>query len=193
MGIIIVAGGLPNLVVPAVDNGKKDVQARAGSSFEFSASSKNMSASSLPPPDRSEHSPAKDMQEQPLGVPEFKETHASATNMDLDMGDGGIGRTSCSDSVSSSLVRDASKDMAGNVSGKDRYYDSGSSKVMRTGGSMSLNSMSSDTLEATILDLEELANKVKWLKEVLEFGIPLSNARQSSWKFLEHRASSTPK
>ncbi|RVX22130.1 hypothetical protein CK203_001009 [Vitis vinifera] len=44
---------------------------------------------------------------------------------------------------------------------------------MGTDGSIALNSMHSDTLDAAILDLEELANKVKWVKGILDHGIPL--------------------
>ncbi|XP_059650903.1 uncharacterized protein LOC132297474 [Cornus florida] len=77
--------------------------------------------------------------------------------------------------------------------GEGLYYREESSKKMRTGGSISLNSMCSDTLEAAIMDLEELANRVKWLRSMLEFGIPLSNAVRPPWKFVEHHASSAPK
>lgn len=64
-------------------------------------------------------------------------------------------------------------------------------KKYRASGGMTLNSMRSHKLEAGILDLEELVNKVKWLKSILECGIPLSNAAKPQWKVMEHIASSS--
>ena len=105
-----------------------------------------------------------------------------------------IGKTSWSDSVSSSHVRDALAETAGNDTvGEDQDCYSGSPKKMRIGGTISLNSMSSDTLEAAVMDLEELANRVKWLKGILESGVPFSNGVRPAWKFVEHRGSARPK
>ncbi|XP_057959326.1 uncharacterized protein LOC131151881 [Malania oleifera] len=185
---------LPNLMV---DEERRDGQGIAGSPTGVIASfSSHISGSSVPPPDRSEHSLATEMSKQPLsstGTGSKKEMSAPETNMDLDVADGSTGRTSLSDSVSSSHFGDDLDGLMGTKVGKDRYSNSGSSKKMRTGGDTFLNSMCSDTLEASILDLEELANKVKWLKGILEFGIPLSNAVRPPWKFLEHRAPSMQK
>ncbi|KAI3964664.1 hypothetical protein MKX01_020481, partial [Papaver californicum] len=50
-----------------------------------------------------------------------------------------------------------------------------------------LNSTFFDTIEASIMDLEELVNKVKWLKGALDYGADFSNAMKPSWKFLETR------
>ena len=43
------------------------------------------------------------------------------------------------------------------------------------------------------LDLEEINCQVKWFKRILEFEILLLDALRSSWKFVEHRGSFTPK
>lgn len=40
-----------------------------------------------------------------------------------------------------------------------------------------------DPLESSIMELEELANKIAWLKGLLKFGIGSSNAMKSAWKF----------
>jgi hypothetical protein len=56
-----------------------------------------------------------------------------------------------------------------------------------------VNSTRSDSIEAAIFDLEELVNKVKWVKNILEFGIPLPARVKPEWKFVEHRPSSTSK
>ncbi|PWA40838.1 Agenet-like domain-containing protein [Artemisia annua] len=48
--------------------------------------------------------------------------------------------------------------------------------------SVDLNIMHEETLEAPILDLEELANKIKWIKSILHSHQPPSNDR-TCWKF----------
>lgn len=179
--------------VPAENEGRTDSQGRAGSSVKFNPSfSSHISDCSSPPPDGSEHSPEKEMTEQPLNIADSKKRKQTLkTKMDLHKGDMCIGKTSSSDSVSTSHVGHTSEERT--IGGRDRCGNSGSSRKMGTDGSIALNSMHSDTLEAAILDLEELANKVKWVKGILEHGIPLPNALQPPWKFLEHRAPSTPK
>lgn len=170
-----VAGGLhPNLA-----DQNKDAQAITGSSYEFISS--RMSTGSLPHRNKYEHT-LNDGDGDGDGKRDFKKAKLERLLIGPESKDSGIGKTSCSDSVSSSLVRDASD-------------DNESLKKMRSGGSTSmyLNTLCSDTLEATVLDLEELVNRVKWLKRVLERGIHSSNVTRPSWEYLEHRASSKPK
>ena len=59
----------------------------------------------------------------------------------------------------------------------------------RSDRSLCLNSMSSNTIEAAIIDLEELVNRIKWLRHVLNLRVPLSDTKQSSWEFSKHHAS----
>ncbi|WVZ26957.1 hypothetical protein V8G54_000209 (mitochondrion) [Vigna mungo] len=55
--------------------------------------------------------------------------------------------------------------------------------------SLYLNSMSSNTIEAAIMDLEELVNRIKWLRDVLNLRVsPLSDTKQS-WEFSKHHPS----
>ncbi|XP_015070702.1 uncharacterized protein LOC107015055 isoform X1 [Solanum pennellii] len=68
-------------------------------------------------------------------------------------------------------------------------YSSCPLKKFRTSDGVQLHSTGSDTTEAAILDLEELVNKIKWLKGLLELGKPMSNVAIPSWKFVEHNAS----
>jgi hypothetical protein len=176
-------------MVHAEAEGRNGVQAAVRASLERNASfSSHTSASSLQPPDGLEQ-----MARLPLINTESKEIQASETKLELDMGDNGIGKTSYSDSVSNSHNRDASANILGNMAGKGKNDSSGSSKKLKADGSISLNSMCSDTIEAAVMDLEELVNRVKWIRGFLELGKPLSNSVQNPWKFLEHRASSTPK
>ncbi|VFQ76820.1 unnamed protein product [Cuscuta campestris] len=88
-----------------------------------------------------------------------------------------------------------SSDEATEVDGQpdeDLYYAKCPLKKFRTGEGERLNSTGSDTLEAAIMDLEEMRNKIKWLKQMLESGDPRSNPH-NSWEFVEHFASSTHK
>ncbi|XP_061362848.1 uncharacterized protein LOC133306533 isoform X2 [Gastrolobium bilobum] len=66
------------------------------------------------------------------------------------------------------------------------YNDENPTKKMRSNGSLCLNSMSSNTIDAAILDLEELVNRIKWLRDVLNLGVPLSGTAQPSWEFSHH-------
>ncbi|KAE8709199.1 Aproteint domain-containing protein [Hibiscus syriacus] len=93
------------------------------------------------------------------------------------------------DGVSSLHIQDTSKQMLGMA---DKFSDKGLKK-MKIDESVCLNSTYSDTIEAAVLDLEELICRVKWLQRILDFGTPSPDASTSSWKFIEHRSSSIPK
>ncbi|KAI8561045.1 hypothetical protein RHMOL_Rhmol04G0305600 [Rhododendron molle] len=156
------ATGLPKLEIDAMDEGIKDVQATHVSSSDASFSSQ-ISSNSLP------------------------QTYSSADeNTGLGIGDSTIGKTSSSASFSTSYVRDTSTENAALPAEEDQSYCIGPSMKMRTSDNISLNAVNADTLEASIIDLEELVNKVKWLKGILELGAPLSNAGRPPWKFMEN-------
>ncbi|KAJ8531486.1 hypothetical protein K7X08_026920 [Anisodus acutangulus] len=73
-------------------------------------------------------------------------------------------------------------------------YSSCPLKRFRTSDGVQLHSMGSDSMEAAVLDLGELATKIKWLKGLLEFGGPVSSAAaRPSWKFVERHTSSVNK
>ncbi|KAI3887752.1 hypothetical protein MKX03_018599 [Papaver bracteatum] len=91
----------------------------------------------------------------------------------------GTEETSFSDSVSSKSVS-----ARNNVVSREQYIFCGSSKKLRK-SETELNSWFIDSIEACIMDLEELTNKVIWLKGALEYGAEFSNAKKPSWKFLE--------
>lgn len=44
----------------------------------------------------------------------------------------------------------------------------------------------SDTVDSAVMELEELANKIRWLKGLLQCGFRWSNAMKPSWKILEN-------
>ncbi|GAB4843221.1 hypothetical protein Ancab_013188 [Ancistrocladus abbreviatus] len=122
-----------------------------------------------------------------------EETQVPMRSVSVDVGYSGIGKSSCSDSISSAPVRGVSAEVPGAISHKEQHCDDGSSKKVRADETIPLNCMGSDTIESMILDLEELVNRVKWLKRMLEFGIPLPDSVNPAWKFLEHLAVSAPK
>lgn len=122
-----------------------------------------------------------------------KDTPTAETNMESDVADSRFGKTSCSDSGSSSQVKDLLNKMGETATRIDIVDNNRSVKRMKTDEGIILNSMSSDTLEAAILDLEELVNRVKWMKGMLEIGMPLTGATCPRWKFVGNHISSTPK
>lgn len=167
-----------NSDVNAMDGKTKDFRATAGSSFTPSVSS-HISANS----DDLKRCRMKKPKQSLSTTVSFENAPTLEANMDLHTGDCATEKTSMLDSVSSSL----------NTAEEDQYYLSGSLKRLRNEEIVPLNSMRSDSIEAAIFDLEELVNKVKWLKGILEFGISLPNDVRPSWKFVAHRASSTLK
>ncbi|XP_058211970.1 uncharacterized protein LOC131324150 isoform X1 [Rhododendron vialii] len=160
------ATGLPKLEIDAMDEGITDVQATRVLSSDASFSSQ-ISSNSLP------QTYSKVARERP------------EENTGLGIGDSTIGKTSSSASVSTSCVRDTSTETAALPAEEAQSFCRGPLMKMRTSENISLNAMYSDTLEASIIDLEELVNKVKWLKGILELGAPLSNAGRPPWKFME--------
>ncbi|XP_043692590.1 uncharacterized protein LOC122643026 [Telopea speciosissima] len=153
--------------------------------------SSHSSACSLPVPDRSEQPPEQETTEQPSSGEVDEEGQSPHTGTELGLGDSSMGKANGTCSVSSSSDKGASDVVARTTGRKDRYGYGESSKKMRISENECLNSMCSDTIESAILDLEELANRIKWLKGVLQLGFPLSNAMRPPWKFLENRASFT--
>ncbi|KAJ4968084.1 hypothetical protein NE237_014785 [Protea cynaroides] len=160
----------------------------APSSQSIAPISSRSSACSLPVPDTSEHPPEQETTEQPSCGEIDEEGQNPHTNTELGLGGSSMGKANGTCSVSSSSDKGASVVVARTTGRKDRYGYGESPKKMRISGNDCLNSMCSDTIESAILDLEELANRIKWLKGVLQLGFPLSNAMRPPWKFLENRA-----
>lgn len=184
MGTFVSAEGSQNLMVPPVE-ATENAHSTAGPSLECNASfSSRMSSSSLPSLDKSEQ-----RANRPLSPAASKDMHAVETKTGFDVGDSGIGKSSYSDSVSSSLIRDAATEMPETDAGNKSCENSGSSKKMRYDRNIPLNSSFSDTIEAAILDYEEFVNRVKWMKAILQSGTIPSNTVQPTWKFLEQRSS----
>ncbi|XP_030512980.1 uncharacterized protein LOC115727014 isoform X1 [Rhodamnia argentea] len=142
-------------------------------------------------------------QEVPLDINAFEksppETHTNSEKSPREkyensaVASSGLGKANSCDGVSSYNVRVASAEMEASFSKENNDYDLHCRKKLKSDDHTLFNSMFSDTLEDAIIDLEELANRVRWLKDILELrGHPSKNVK-SSWKFLELRASATSK
>ncbi|XP_024019959.1 uncharacterized protein LOC112091196 isoform X2 [Morus notabilis] len=151
-----------------------------------SAFTSHVSSSSSEPPDKMEET-----KKRPLCAMEEKE-NTQGTKTESDMENDSIGKTICSDNDSNSDVKAGSTDVGEMMLEKDRL-EGGSSKKMKTDVNIPLNLMFSNTIEAAVLDLEELVNRVKWMKSLLEIATSSSNTTRPPWKFLGHLASSAPK
>ncbi|XP_040374889.1 uncharacterized protein LOC112197880 isoform X4 [Rosa chinensis] len=133
------------------------------------------------------------------------EMEATATRVDIldnkkplkrkktHVADSGFGKMSFSDGVSKLHVEDASNEMEATTTRVDILDNTKPVKRKKTHEDIVLNSMNSDTLEAALLDLEELVNRIKWMKGILEIGLPLTGAMRPRWKFLGDHSSSAPK
>lgn len=175
---MVVAGGSPNLIDCIVSEREKDVQSTPKASTKHKGS---LSSHISTGPCKGKQSVKKSLNE--------KHTNITKKTIGLDVVDHDPKKRNCSYGVSSPHIQDASTQVPRMV---DKYDDSGL-KPMKADESVRLNSTYSETIEAAILDLEELVSRVKWLKRILDFGTPLSNTLTSSWKFIEHRESSIPK
>ncbi|XP_057751358.1 uncharacterized protein LOC130969588 isoform X3 [Arachis stenosperma] len=118
-----------------------------------------------------------------------KQFDTTGNRTEIDEIDSKIRKTCFSDSISSSHSMDASigntERIPTNGESNNHEYPS---KKMRSSDSLGLNCMSSNTIEAAVLDLEELVNRIKWLRGILNFGIPSSCTKQPSWEFSQHHA-----
>ncbi|XP_011029861.1 PREDICTED: uncharacterized protein LOC105129476 isoform X2 [Populus euphratica] len=175
-------GSSTNLAVHAADKRRRDPEDTVRASYELKASLSSHIATS-----RSEL-----MGKGPLNPAASNETRTPGRNIVLGVTNGGAAKSRCSDSQSSPHVRGASAEVAEDAGGKDNDDNDPPLKKMRADGGICSDSTCSDTIGAAILDLEVLVNRVKWMKDTLKFGMPLSNTARLSWKFLEHRGPSRP-
>ncbi|XP_074319537.1 uncharacterized protein LOC141656525 [Silene latifolia] len=96
--------------------------------------------------------------------------------------DSSIRKPSCSDSVSSSYVRDTSAEIPAASSAEKKDPENATAKKKRLNDAIPLNSMSCDSVESAITDLEELVCRVKWLKQILKSENP-STSLHENWEY----------
>ncbi|TKY68083.1 Tudor, plant [Spatholobus suberectus] len=115
-----------------------------------------------------------------------KQCNIARNGMGIDESDSKVERACFSDNVSSSYIMNASIENLEKATINGGYNEYPTKK--RSNRSLCLNSMSSNTIEAAIMDLEELVNRIKWLRGVLNLRVPLSDTKQPSWEFSQHHA-----
>lgn len=172
-------------LVDKMDEDKQNVKVTPRSSLEFNQSfSSHTSVSSLPLLPRSMNS--EDLLQQSKDISE-----KGMQQTVLDVGVPVIGKRSCSDGVSSTCNQDVSAEVPVATCAEEQNHEHGSVKKMHLNDTITLNSTACDSIESAILDLEELVNRVKWLKQILKFGIS-STPQGPTWEYIEHPADSAP-
>ncbi|CAN4091832.1 unnamed protein product [Withania somnifera] len=184
-----VFGHFPALEIHSVSDERRDSPARTGSSSDLSFST-HSSANLSPASDKKRDSKTTELAERPLIVDLPEEAVSTSKKVkwsDISSGSHAGDESSLSDKDSTSCI---GVDPAKNAGPTENFnYSSCPFKKFRTSDGIRLHSMGSDSTEAAILDLEELVNKIKWLRGLLEFGKPVSNDVTPSWKFVEHHIS----
>lgn len=178
--------------IRSMDEASKDVENKVGSPFNASLCSHN-SENSIPASAKSDpKKTAETHQHLSISIPE--DATETPEGNDLAMKDSSIGKASLSDGFSSPLKKKySSAETAVHTDCEGLQNSAGSIKKLKTGATLPLNIMFSDSLDASLLDFEELANKIQWLKNVLDYKVPLTSDVRPPWKFVEHFASSTEK
>ncbi|XP_028752969.1 uncharacterized protein LOC114712583 isoform X2 [Neltuma alba] len=125
-----------------------------------------------------------------LDAPEGRITvnNAARTGMDIEAGDPSTRETNYSDNAPSTHIRAESAENMPKKEINDGLFNEQPPKKLRKDKSICLDSMFLHSIEGAILDLEELVNRVKWIKGLLEFGMPSSCTGQSFWEFRQHIA-----
>ncbi|XP_028791588.1 uncharacterized protein LOC114747427 isoform X1 [Neltuma alba] len=125
-----------------------------------------------------------------LDAPEGRITvnNAARTGMDIEAGDPSTRETNYSDNAPSTYIRAESAENMPKKEINDGLFNEQPPKKLRKDKSICLDSMFLHSIEGAILDLEELVNRVKWIKGLLEFGMPSSCTGQSFWEFRQHIA-----
>ncbi|XP_061991436.1 uncharacterized protein LOC133709643 isoform X1 [Rosa rugosa] len=201
-------GDIASLMVQSLGDGSRDVQAIAGVK-------QPLTGKDTPAAETNMESDVADSGFERMSCPDTvsklhvkdasNEMEATTTRVDIldnkkplkrkktHVADSGFGKMSFSDGVSKLHVEDASNEMEATTTRVDILDNTKPVKRKKAHEDIVLNSMNSDTLEAALLDLEELVNRIKWMKGILEIGLPSTGAMRPRWKFLGDHSSSTPK
>ncbi|KAL2591209.1 hypothetical protein AAZX31_12G000500 [Glycine max] len=116
-----------------------------------------------------------------------KQCNNARNDMEIDESGSKVESVCFSSNVSNPHIMDASIENSEKATINGGYNEYPTKK--RSDRSLCLNSMSSNTVEAAIIDLEELVNRIKWLRDVLNLRVPpLSYTKQPSWEFSQHHA-----
>lgn len=179
--------------VPPRENNTSAVQGVSGDSHEHDEFGTSCSSfDSFLPPSKLSDLPTTDALKRTTCGANSNEMHMAYTSGSSDRGSrSGTVNGSCSDRIS--LPHDtalADTLHAPSVSSKDCYEERGPSKKLRLGEDERVAPLfCCDTIDSSILGLEELAIKIKWVKGILQFGSRRSDSKKPSWKFFENHPS----
>ncbi|KAH9625481.1 hypothetical protein KSS87_018340 [Heliosperma pusillum] len=109
-----------------------------------------------------------------------EQTHGEC--MKFDIRDSSFRKPSCSDSVSSSYNADTSAEVPAACSAEKKDPENVTAKKKRLQEAIPLNSMSCNSVESAVIDLEELVCRVKWLKQILKSENP-STSLDKHWEY----------
>lgn len=98
-----------------------------------------------------------------------KQCNNARNDMEIDESGSKVESVCFSSNVSNPHIMDASIENSEKATINGGYNEYPTKK--RSDRSLCLNSMSSNTVEAAIIDLEELMNRIKWLKSVLNLRV----------------------
>lgn len=176
---------------PLRENSTSAVQGVSGYSHkqdEFSTS--YSSVDSFLPPTKLSYLPTVDALKQTAHGENSNEMCTAHTSRSLDSGSrSGMANVSCSDRISLPHDKGVADTLnASNVSTSKDCCESKTPKRMRLVEDESVAPLfCCDTIESSIMGLEELAIKIKWVKGILQIG-SWADSKKPSWKFLENHA-----
>lgn len=176
---------------PLRENSTSAVQGVSGYSHkqdEFSTS--YSSVDSFLPPTKLSYLPTVDALKQTAHGESSNEMCTAHTSRSLDSGSrSGMANVSCSDRISLPHDKGVADTLnASNVSTSKDCCESKTPKRMRLVEDESVAPLfCCDTIESSIMGLEELAIKIKWVKGILQIG-SWADSKKPSWKFLENHA-----
>uniref|UniRef100_A0A7C8Z2V9 Uncharacterized protein n=1 Tax=Opuntia streptacantha TaxID=393608 RepID=A0A7C8Z2V9_OPUST len=168
-------GSAPKSLVIVPDDDRHSNKAKPGSSLEVDKSA------SSEKPICSFQCGSKDLlkQSEDFSMKDMQQTES----MDMESNRGGAGIGSpCADSRSSVSVTEVSAGILGAMPTEERSCESGFCDKLLKNETLPLNSTFCDSIEGSVMDLEELLCRVKWLRQILKSGIS-SNMQGPSWKF----------
>lgn len=149
-----------------------------------------ISVNSFFPPTKLSDLPTVDALKQTAHGESSNEMCTAHTSRSLDRGSrSGMVNVSCSDRIS--LPHDKGVADTLNASNVLSNYccESKTPKRMRLVEDESVAPLfCCDTIESSIMGLEELAIKIKWVKGILQIGSRWADSKKPSWKFLENHA-----
>lgn len=120
-----------------------------------------------------------------LNYPAFIGVDAEGNEMPLNLKLDGIAEEKYSSEASISHTKSNDKSFKPRLSSRAARSDSSNSRE-EIQSRYRASRRHSDTVDSAVMELEELANKIRWLKGLLQCGFRWSNEMKPAWKILEN-------